>query len=183
MELAAQELSSRQLAKIAELTKQIEKKASVLENVYKANIDKLKRFAVREDTYVVTTEPIPQRFRTARSDFTARKGSPPPTGLEPNKSYILSGNEFLNDQTFRSAYSARDANASRVNKTMRVDKGYQKQTSKKGGRLSPNRSMLNGTNGHVTLGGGHKRVLSVNKMHSSPSRQGTWVFKLSYLYF
>jgi len=166
MELAAQELSSRQLAKIAELTKQIEKRASVLENVYKANIDKLKRFAVREDTYVVTTEPIPQRFRTARSSFTARKGSPPPTGLEPNKSYILSGNEFLNDQTFRSAYSARDG--SRVNKTMRVDKGYQKPEKK--GRQSPNRT--NATNGHVTLGGGHKRILSVNKMQSSPSRQG-----------
>jgi len=180
MELAAQELSSRQLAKIAELTKQIEKRASVLESVYKANIGKFKKFGVREDAYVITTEPIPEKFRTAKSNFPSRKVSPGPAGLLSNRSYILKspdtysvGNEILNDQTFRSAQSARDPN--RVNKSIRIDKGYQKT---KKTQHSPTRSLktsfINGSSAPSPahkLTGGHRRILSVNKIHSSPSRQ------------
>ena len=174
MELAAQELSSRQLAKIAELTKQIEKRASVLESVYKANIGKLKKFGVREDAYVITTKPIPERFRTAKSTFPSRKVSPGPNGLLSNRSYILkspdaysTGNEILHDQTFQSVTSARDPN--RVNKSIRIDKGYQKT---KKTQYSPARSLktsfINGSSGpspahRNQLTGGHRRILSVSR--------------------
>ena len=123
METAVQELSSRQLAKIAELTKQIEKKAGVLEQVYTANIGKLKRFKVKEEDLVV-----PDKFK---SPGKKRFGSPTDPRLSQvygrayrsprlNESQTMRGILTPGDQTLRPIKSERDFNTSQS--AMKKDK-------------------------------------------------------------
>lgn len=187
MESAAQELSSRQQAKIKDLSKQIEKKASVLENVYKANIDKLNRFGIKDDSYIVSTEPIPDKYRKFRSPTSSRigggGGSP---GILKSGSKILgdmrsfrsndtqSPGATLIDQTFRSQKTTRE-----FEKKVVITKGEPKShnqskvLSKSKSRIVPESSRQSPEIRYdFTLAPGHKKVLSLGKVQGSPTGRG-----------
>lgn len=185
MESAAQELSSRQQAKIKDLSKQIEKKASVLESVYKANIDKLNRFGIQDDSYIVSTEPIPEKYRKFRSPNSSRRGggrgSP---GILKNGKFLGDMKSFrsndtqspgvtLIDQTFRSQRTAREFEKKVIitrgesqNKSKVLSKSKSKRIVSESSRQSPD------INFHFTLAAEHKKGLSLGKFNNSPSRRG-----------
>jgi len=191
MESAAQELSSRQQAKIKDLTKQIEKKASVLESVYKANIDKLNRFGIRDDSYIVSTEPIPEKYRKFRSPMSSRigGGGGSPGILKPGGKFLGDMKSFrsndtqspgvtLVDQTFRSQKTARE-----FEKKVIITKGEPRsQNQSKILSKSRSRGIVPESSGQspdirydFTLAAGHKKGLSLSKLPGSPAKRGSFL--------
>lgn len=147
METAVQELSSRQLAKIKELTKQAERKAQVLEQVYKANIGKLKRFQVEEDVHVAASKD-PSIYKSPKRDLKKRVLSP---GLKSPQGLLST----------KSARPAKSVKGERISTKKNNDKSDLKSHRE-----------LQGNSYEFTLAPGHRKYMSVSKMQTSPLKKG-----------